>query len=593
MTRAESADRFVFVGVLAVLVLGAAGGPGWWNVALDGVIAVDLERTASAPLYGVLAGAFARLPVGEVGFRLALLSALAGAGVIVGVMRAARALLPRDPIASVAPAVLLLVTPAVRDAAGFAGSSIVVALGVAWTAAFGLEHARAPSPGRALRVVAAVAVVVGCAPWLGVLVAAVAAAWLWRRHPEASRVHVLVVGAVALGIAITVLWIGALGRLPGAAFDASATVEAVSRGAGAVVLGAGLLGVAFAAVTGLPAIRWVAGLLAVVALHAFAVDHDPVPTLAVLAIAAAVIPSAVVRFVGTERRHVVAAVAGAPLVLGALLAGPAFGVDDPDNAPARLAADVTGSLPPGPGVFVANRPTTWAAVEYAQRVAGYRPDLELPPPLPPGTAAALAVNSMRGGQIVGSEVPAFGDAQVHLYPQLAFPRGRGFQLLLAPPAVGAPIPLVARYRSQLGAQQATLLALERARYEQQMGRLALAARAAGLTERFGAADLAMLSTTAPSPARPELFRFVPNLDGLPPGPWLLDLLGDDLAWMAGIDTPLVDAPRARRLHGLWRALWRNEIQRSDPRFAELGRVAVDATDEMLATLKRASPTPSP
>jgi hypothetical protein len=105
-----------------------------------------------------------------------------------------------------------------------------------------------------------------------------------------------------------------------------------------------------------------------------------------------------------------------------------------------------------------------------------------------------------------------------------------------------------------------------------------------LTDRFGAADLAILSTTAPS--RPAFFGFIPELDKLPPGRWLLDLLGDDLAWSAGIDTPSVDAPRERRLHGLWRSLWRGEISRDDAAITALGPAAVRATDELIATFTK-------
>jgi hypothetical protein len=357
------------------------------------------------------------------------------------------------------------------------------------------------------------------------------------------------------------------------------------RGASAIVVGGGLLGAAFAAITGLGSARWLAAAIGLALLHAIAVDPQPAPLLALLAIGCAVVPSAVVRAVPSSqptaaRRHVVALAAGIPLILAALVTGPALGVDDPQDAPARLATDLVGSMPAGPGVVIATRKPTWSAIEYAQVVAGARPDLVLAPPLPATSADEVAVNALRAGQLAVADVPAFG----RLDPRRAYPRGRGFELHLEVPPATAPIPLPARYASELGAEQAVLLAVDRARYEGVSSRLGLAARAAGLTARFGAADLAILSTTAP--ARPAMFDFIPNLDGLPPGPWLLDLLGDDLAWVAGIDQPMVEHPRERKLHGLWRALWRGEIQRDAPAITELGPAAVQATDEMLKKNRR-------
>src|SRR5690349_11120674 len=89
-------DRLSFATALVILVMTCAGGPTWSSQ--DAVLATYLERTAVSPLYGVVAGAFAYVPVGEPGFRLALLGALLGAVVVLGVIRAARALLPKDPI---------------------------------------------------------------------------------------------------------------------------------------------------------------------------------------------------------------------------------------------------------------------------------------------------------------------------------------------------------------------------------------------------------------------------------------------------------------------------------------------------------------
>lgn len=572
-------ERAVFTVALVVLVLGAAGG-GWDATSDHAVLAGELQRAATAPLYGLVAGVAAYLPVGEPGFRLAVANAVLGATLLVGVLRAARAVLPKDPIAGVIAVVLLALAPPFRDAAGFAGPSMLAATGVVWALALAIEHAREPSARRALGALACVAVTIGSAPWLGAALGPLVVGWLWRAGKGVHKNDVITVGVFMVGVMMVVLWLGAVGSLPAASPDASLVVAASARGSASIVVGAGLLGLAFAAVTNLASARWLAAALVIAVVHAVVVDHDVTALLALLAIGCAVIPSAIVRAVGSSRRHTVALAAGAPLVVVAALAGPALGVDDPGAAPARLASDVIGAVPAGPGVFVATRRTTWSAIAYAQSVAGVRPDLELGPPLPTANAATVAVRALRTGQVAASDVAAFGP----LDPRRAYPRGRGFELHLDVPTKVPPIPLPARYASAIGAQQAVLLALDRGRYEAVNLRLGNAARAAGLTTRFGAADLAILSTTRP--ARPALFGFVPDLDHAPPGPWLLELFGDDLAWVAGIDPPDVDEPRTRKLHSLWRKLWRGEIKRDDPAISALGPEAVKATDEMLATVPK-------
>ncbi|MDQ3299146.1 MAG: hypothetical protein M3619_21425, partial [Myxococcota bacterium] len=255
----------------------------------------------------------------------------------------------------------------------------------------------------------------------------------------------------------------------------------------------------------------------------------------------------------------------------AVLAGPATGVDDPGAAPAQLATELADPLPAGPGVFVASRPTTFAALEYAQLVAGARPDLVVVSPISAATNDVIVANALRTGRIAGADLFAFG----RLDPRRAYPRGRGFELLGREPDKLAPIRPPARYASALGQSEAILLALALARYEGGFGRLDAAAHAAGLTARFGAADLAILATSRPS--RPALFGFVPRFD-TPTGPWLLELLGDDLAWVAGLDVPgvdgEVDAAPARRLHALWRKLLTGAITPEDPAIAALGPRAV-------------------
>ncbi|MBS1118090.1 MAG: hypothetical protein H6Q90_318 [Deltaproteobacteria bacterium] len=564
---------------LVALILGSAGGPGWTAASNQAVLAVQLERDAGAPIYSLIAGLASYLPVGEPGFRLAVLNALLGAILLAGVLRATRALLPPDPVAGWIATLVLALSPGFREAVGFAGPAVLAAVGAVWSIAFALEHARKPRSGPALAALVCVALTIGSAPWLGAALGLLVVGWLWRARPATH--NAVVVGVFAIGAMMVGVWYDALGRLPALVPDLTAAVAASGRGSSAIIVGGGLLGAAFGALTGLASARWLVAAIALATVHAIAVNGPPVAMLGLLAIGCAIVPSAIVRAVPSLRpysrhRHLIAFAAGLPLVVAAVLTGPAHEIDDPRDAPARLATDLIGSVPAGPGVFIATRTPTWSAIEYAQVVAGARPDLVLAPPLPSTTADTLAVNALRTGQVAAADVPAFG----RLEPRWAYPRGRGFELHLEAPPMTAPILLPARYASELGAEQGVLLAVDRARYEGVSSRLGLAARAAGLTHRFGAADLAILSTTAPS--RPAMFDFIPNLDGLPPGPWLLELLGDDLAWVAGIDPPAVEQPRERKLHTLWRALWRGEIQRTDPAIAALGPMAVMATDQMLA-----------
>jgi len=564
-------DRAVLAIALILLVSGTAGS-GWLDSSEHPVGAVQLERAAVAPLYGIVASAATLLPAGEPGFRLGILNAVLGAIVLVGVLRAARALLPKDPFAGVVAVVLLAIAQPFHLAAAFAGPRMLAAAGLVWAIAFALAHARAPSTRQAFAALACTAIVIGSAPWLGAVLLVALLAWFGRALPRQQLALVL----AAIGAVVVLLWIDAIGALPAARPDLAAVLAASAPAA--LLVGAGLVSAAFALATGLPHARWLGLAIALASGHAIVFDPDPTPLLALLAVATAVIPSAVVRVI-PERRHAIALAAGIPMIAVAIFTSPGLAVDDPEDAPARLATDLLDDLPPGPGLFVATRPTTWTAVHYAQAIAGSRPDLSL---APPGITDADIVFAMRSKRIVGADVPSLG----LLDPRLAVPRGRGFQLLLGEPTELAPVPPLASYASARGRQEAIMLAIDRGRYEGVSGRLDLAARATGLTTRFGGADLAILSTVKPTAERPALFQFVPALEPKPPGPWLLQLFGDDLAWVAGIEQPIVAHPPERRLHGLWRELLAGKIQKTDPAFALLGPTAVATTERLLTALGR-------
>jgi hypothetical protein len=581
--------ELIVLGVaFVVLVLDAGGGPGWSASASSAVLATRLTHLASAPLYDVLATVAALLPFGEVGFRLGVLDAVIGAFTLAGVVAAVRALVPRDVGAAVVAVGLLLIAPPFRDAAAFASPSILAACGAVWSLAFAARYARhkteATADARdAIAAIGACAVVVGSAPWLGGALTFAIAAWLWRSGAR----ELVTLGVGALGIFVVVWWFDAGGSLPGAAGSLTATVAASGRGAAAIVVGAGLIGVGFAALTGLRGTRWLALLVALAASHEIVVGSSAPALVALLAIGVAIIPSAIIRAtqpnLDGSRRHALAFAAGVPLLAIALALGGTMTVDDPADAPTQLATDLTSALPPGPGVFIATRGIPYLALQYEAAIAGARPDLAIAPPMPEQQADGVAADALRANRTVGADAASFGRLDV----RLAVPRGRGFQLVREPPTItGMTVSGPAHYPSSVGREQAILLALERARYEAANQRLDVAARALGLEARFGAADLAVLAATLPSAERPALFGFLP-LDAAPLGTWMIDLFGDDLAWVGGIPIPPVDdrAPMPRRLHAKWRDILLGKLTPDDPSIAALGPRAIATTKALFSEKK--------
>jgi hypothetical protein len=568
------------------LVLDAGGGPGWSAATTHTILAARGEHLAASPLYGAIASAFTTLlPAGEPGFRLGVLAALLGAFMLAGVVAAARALLPKDPVAAIIAAIVVALAPAFRDAAAFAAPAMLAAAGLAWSVAFALRR-NAPAA------VLASLFVIGSAPWLGAALAITLVIWLARDGARRDQLA-LVVGA--LGLAIVVLWFDAAGSLPGASHAPfGAALLAAGRGAGAITLGAGIAGLAFGALTNLPRTRPLAIVLVVAIAHELVVGGNGPAVLAACAIGVAILPGAIVRAAGSSlvgvRRHAITAAAGIPLVAVALLTGPTLAVDDPADEPRMLADDLIDAVPPGTGVFVATRPASFLALQHEAVIAGARPYLALTPPMDPMQADAVVAAVLRSGHIAASDAASFGRLDI----ARTLPRGRGFQLLVAAAPAPASVLGPAHYATDIGREQAILLAVERARLEGANGRLDAAARALGLESRFGAADLAVLGASLPTPERPALFGLIPaELMSAPTGQWLIDLFGDDLAWVGGLALPQLpyDAPPARQLHERWRAILSGQATPDDPAIAALGPAAVRATKALF--VEHAAPPPPP
>ena len=545
--------------VLVVLVLDATGGPGWGIESARAVLAARMDHSAGTPLYDVIASAAALLPFGEVGFRVQLLGALLGALTAVGVLEAARVLVPKHPFAAIAGIVVLVLAPPFRESS----PALLAACGTVWALA------RVGT----LRGLAACAIVVGSEPYLGLALTALIA---WKTPRDEWPLGLAIIGTTAIA-----LWLGADGRLPGLHPSLAAAI-AETQG-GAIVVGAGLLGLGFGALTGLPRARELAVVTLVVALDEILVGGAGTTLLATLAIGIAVLPAAIVRAAApstSAKGALVAAAAAVPLAGAALLVGVTR--ERPGSTPTRLVDDLTADVPAGPGVLVATRTASYEAMQYEASIAGARPDLSLVPPMPAHEADVIVAEAIRADKIAAADAAAFGRLDV----KRVIPRGRGFQLIGELPDHGEPVMPPATYPTARGAQESAMLALERARHEAASGRLDAAARAAGLTDRFHAADLAVLAATIPTKDRPALFGFLP-LDEQPPGRWLLDVFGDDLAWVAGLDMPHAPAnePMPRKLHALWTEIFLGKRKPDDSAITALGPAAVAATNDMIKELR--------
>jgi hypothetical protein len=345
-------------------------------------------------------------------------------------------------------------------------------------------------------------------------------------------------------------------------------------------------------------VRVIGATAALVAVHELVVGGTALALLAVGAVGTGIVVAAIARTIAGAtsenaitgwKRELIVVACGLPLVIAAFATGAVIVAPDPGYTPRALVADLVDDQPSGPGVFVAMRAPSWFALQYERTIAGLRPDLELVPPLPGQRADVIVADALRAGTNVGADSAAFGRLDV----QRSIPRGRGFQLLAQPADVVIPVEPFPHYAPGVGAGESLILALERARLEAAAGRLDAAARAAGLTTRFGAADLAVLALTVPTHERPPLFGFLP-LDAAARGPWLADVFGDDLAWLAALPQPEppADAPMPRRLHALWRQMIAGTLAPDAPAIAALGPDAVEATKELRAWLAPSSGPPN-
>jgi hypothetical protein len=548
-----------------------------------------------------------------------------------GVAALARALTPAAAGAGALAASLLAVVPA-ADLALPTGDAAIAAALATWAMVAVVRARRAardraaPSTRRVLAVATASGALIAVDPLAGVVISVVAAAVFGPRLGPRARwgalalalatAAVLVIplamrGGDALADAGPAGWRALLAPIAPEPAGLGAALGRLGDGAGSVLLLAGLVGLGLGAATGLPGAAACLGAAVGLAVTAGARPvAAPVPALALLAAGLAPLAAAVSRLGPTTARSTVATLAALPIAVVAVVAPRHLDGPERTDAVVRVAADVLGAAPPGPGVFIAAEPVVHGALRVEHAIAGLRPDLALARPdrLTPRALAAierarpelhtpgvddavagaeaerLAVGNLRRGLTAAADRASFG----RLDPRLAHPAGRGFALALAEDTTTAPPPAPAGYPGPIGARVAGYLAVERARHEALRGRLEAAARAAGLADRFGAADLAVLDIAPLDRDRPALVGYLPEETGRVPPRWLADLFGDDLAWVAGLSPPALDerAPSARRLHARWRAVLDGTLAADDPSIRALGVPAARATARMLGDVGR-------
>jgi len=412
---------------------------------------------------------------------------------------------------------------------------------------------------------------------------------------------------------------GALARFAGAWL-------LVGAATGLGVLIGGLVGLGFATATRL---RGAATLLAVVVCLAIGAGlqdaQNPdlpgylLPALLVLAAGLAPLVAAGLRLLpaemaGPESRTRPVAVAAllAPLVAAGFLAGSREPIDR-DDSPTRLWASTVGALPPGPGLYFADGDHALFAAQYERLVAGGRPDLvivnqelcrdewfllhvkRLMPllyvpyvddRLRGQTAERLAITNMRQGRTVGGDLPSFG----RLQSRFAGAVGRAYQYVLVEADAADPARPPPDFTGHIGRRVAALVGLARGEYELERGRLADAARAAGLGQRFSAEQMAQLASAKPRADRPPLLPLLPRRTRvLLYEDWMLELFADELAWRAGL--PVTHRTGGdtyeERVHARWRALLSGELEPGSPELFDAGRDAALATTRLLVELGRA------
>ena len=406
----------------AAYAWGAAAGVEWLDAGELTAAAAGLgvSHSPGQAAYTLVGHLASLLPVGEVAFRLNLLSAAAAAATVAGTGALARALLPRDDIASrigaALAAVLVAVSPLTVEQATRAEVYAPLAALVVWSAVGVVRFAR--GGGGLLGAAFALALAAGVQPLIAAAAALPLAAGALIAAPRrAARFLPAVLLLGALGLAVNLyLYLRAVaeappillwgdpstprglldvltGRAYGQNFDAAGLggrlfghILLLSEGSGMAALLLGGAGLAFGAVTRLRAAGTLLAVPVVVvaataAQRVFYPDNPDIhgyllAALPFLAAGVAVAVAAVGRVIAHPAGLVVALAPAAFLCF----AGPrrhVFPAWRPDVDTLRYHDVTVGGMPPGPALYVTTSDHGLFTGLYERLVAGDRPDVAI------------------------------------------------------------------------------------------------------------------------------------------------------------------------------------------------------------------------
>ncbi len=429
LKRLPPAELMVFALATAFYALMAAPGVGWMDSGELTQAAWNLggAHPPGHPAHSLLGKLASFLPLGEVGFRVNLLSAATMGAALAGVIALARRLIAERGAALSGAAVgviLAALSPAALVNATRAEVYGPVAALVVWSLVFALPFIKDDDPHPRGLLVAALGFALAAAfhPVIAASAAlpvAVALALRARRRLVRLAPLAIALGVLAL-LAYAYLPVRALAASPpllvwgdpstprafldlvtGAVYRSNfAGSGLVARFAGAwmligaasglgVLLG-GLIGLGMGAATRLRGAAVCLATAVCLVLGAGLQDAlNPdlpgylLPALLVLAAGLAPLVAAGLRLLPAEMagpdartRPIAVAALLAPLVAAGFFAGGGEELDR-DDAPARQFATTIGAMPPGPGLYFTSGDHTLFAAQYERLVAGGRPDLAI------------------------------------------------------------------------------------------------------------------------------------------------------------------------------------------------------------------------
>jgi hypothetical protein len=486
----------------------APPGVDWLDAGELGAAAYGLgvSHPPGQPLHALLGKLATLLPLGEVAFRVSVLSALAGAICVWGTFALARVLLPKATWPAWVAALLVAASPLTLGQAARLEVYAPLAALTTWGALFAVRWLRGPrAPGDALAAAFAFALAAGLQPLSAIAVAAPLALLLAVRAPLSLSARALATGALGLAVYLylplrwlaeptsVVLWSdrrGFFSFVAGTAyqqnFDLAGLLERLpghlmllGEGPGLALLVLGGAGLLFGALTGL---RGAAPLLLTLPLVAATAAVQRVfhpanpdihgyllPVVPLLGAGAAAFLDATARALGAiGAAPGLLPLPGLTLVGFLVFAGPRVHVGDlgaRGRDDARVfAAETAFRMPPGPALYLTTSDHALFPALYEQAVAGERPDVAVAGDLLLASSWHLASLARTSPELAYAPDPdrtvaaaplAGGELPRARFP--ATPLGWGF---LYAPVPGAPSP-PPRFEGELGRRIAAFVAIDR------------------------------------------------------------------------------------------------------------------------------------